>query len=294
MINFVQLALAIYQKISKKQILKKDFLFFSEVARYEAHNYFVLEIDELYEAEERGSAARRFILNKKLYKKGFSRFDSYYRLADKQLNHPLCVLDIDELLSWDEPGMLWRSAEGAALKLFVENLSVDNKSVNQDINGEKIAGKLLKDFIFWHDSEKFAYSYAKREWEKKELEEYQNVDESEKILRLIEQYINSAVLYTEINKQIDFVLKDLQEVGVCLTEQQFKTFLQLYSDFSNSSRKWPLCGWQPVELSNLYQNFSKPAISFGKNMQRAFEDGTLNKDELIEEIRKLDIDVIDM
>lgn len=92
--------------------------------------------------------------------------------------------------------MLWRSAEGAALKLFVENLSVDNKSVNQDINGEKIAGKLLKDFIFWHDSEKFAYSYAKREWEKKELEEYQNVDESEKILRLIEKYINSAVLYT--------------------------------------------------------------------------------------------------
>lgn len=77
------------EKISKKQILKKDFLFFSEVARYEAHNYFVLEIDELYEAEERGSAARRFILNKKLYKKGYSRFDSYYRLADKQLNHPL-------------------------------------------------------------------------------------------------------------------------------------------------------------------------------------------------------------
>ena len=111
---------------------------------------------------------------------------------------------------------------------------------------------------------------------------------------MIEQYINSAVLYTEINKQIDFVLKDLQEVGVCLTEQQFKTFLQLYSDFSNSSRKWPLCGWQPVELSNLYKNFSKPAISFGKNMQRAFEDGTLNKDELIEGIRKLGIDVIDM
>ena len=58
--------------ISIKQIVKKDFLFFSEVARYEAHNYFVLEIDELYEAEERGSAARRFILNKKLYKKGYS------------------------------------------------------------------------------------------------------------------------------------------------------------------------------------------------------------------------------
>lgn len=39
------------------------------MARYEAHNYFVLEIDELYEAEERGSAARRFILNKSFIKK---------------------------------------------------------------------------------------------------------------------------------------------------------------------------------------------------------------------------------
>ena len=244
------------KKITKKQILKKDFLFFSEVARYEEHNYFVLEIDELYEAEERGSAARRFILNKKLYKKGYSRFDSYYRLADEQLNHPLCVLDRDELLSWNESGMLWRSAEGAALKLFVENLSVDNKSVNQDINGEKIAGKLLKDFIFWHDSEKFAYSYAKREWEKKELEEYQNVDESEKILRLIEQYINSAVLYTEINKQIDFVLKEapLSKTGA------ISVFL--VSLFINTPQLPLFLSLFPIKAStiNISQNLSfKPA-----------------------------------
>ena len=279
--------------ISKKQILKKDFLAFSEVARYEAHNYFILEIDELYEAEKRGGAVRRFIVNKKLYKKGYSRFDFYYRLADEQLNHPLCVLDRDELLSWDDPGMLWRSAEGTALKLFVESLSVDNESANRDIHGEKIAGKRLKDFVFWHDSEDFAYSYAKREWEKKELEEYQNVVESEKILRSIERYINSAVLYTEINKQIEFILTDLQEVGVCLTEQQFKTFFRLYSDFSNNSRKWPLSGWKPVELSRLYNYFSKPSISFGKNMQQAFEDGSINKDELMEGIRKLGVDVVD-
>lgn len=279
--------------ISKKRILKKDFLAFSEVARYEAHNYFLLEIDELYEAEKRGGAARRFIVNKKLYKKGYSRFDFYYRLADKQLNHPLCVLDRDELLSWDDSGILWRSAEGTALKLFVESLSVDNESANRDIHGEKIAGKRLKEFVFWHDSEDFAYSYAKREWEKKELEEYQNIVESERILRSIERYINSAVLYTEINKQIEFILTDLQEVGVCLTEQQFKIFFRLYSDFSNNSRKWPLCGWKPVELSRLCNHFSKPSISFGKNIQQAFEDGSINKDELMEGIRKLGVDVVD-
>lgn len=85
----------------------------------------------------------------------------------------------------------------------------------------------------------------------------------------------------------------MQEVGVCLSEQRFKTFFRLYIDFSNNSRKWPLCGWKPVEFSRLYNNFSKPSISFGKNMQQAFEDGTINKDELMEGIRKLGVDVVD-
>ena len=35
----------------KRHIIKKDFYAFSEVARYEDHDYFVLEIDELYEEE---------------------------------------------------------------------------------------------------------------------------------------------------------------------------------------------------------------------------------------------------
>ena len=64
-------------------------------------------------------------------------------------------------------------------------------------------------------------------------------------------------------------------------------------DFSNNSRRWPLSGRKPIELLIIYNSDTKPAISFGKNMQRAFEDGTLNKKEIVQRIRKLGLDVVE-
>lgn len=278
---------------SKRHIIKKDFFTFSEVARYENHDYFVLEIDELYEEEKRGGAATRFILNKKLYSKGYARFADYYWLAEEQYNHPLCILNSEELLSWAQPGFQWCSSEGAALKQFIENLTVDSKSENLDTNGEKIAGKCLKDFIFWHKTETDFYKYITREWEKKAFEEQQNIVESEKILRSIERYINIPIGYVDVSDNLRFILNDLEEVGILITELQLKTFLKLFIDFSNNSRRWPLSGWKPIELPIPYNSDAKPAISFGKNMQKAFEDGTLNKEEIIEGIKKLGLVVIE-
>ena len=76
-------------------------------------------------------------------------------------------------------------------------------------------------------------------------------------------------------------------------KQQLKTFLKLFMDFSNNSRRWPLSGWKQIELPIIYNSDTKPAISFGKNMQRAFEDGTLNKEEIVQGIRKLGLDVVE-
>ena len=78
-----------------------------------------------------------------------------------------------------------------------------------------------------------------------------------------------------------------------IRKQQLKTFLKLFMDFSNNSRRWPLSGWKPIELPIIYNSDTKSAISFGKNMQRAFEDGTLNKEEIVQGIRKLGLDVVE-
>lgn len=179
------------------------------------------------------------------------------------------------------------------MKQFIESLIVDSKSENVDINGDKIAGKRLKDFTFWHKTETDFYKYITRAWEKKAFEEQQNVVESEKILSSIERYINIPIGYIDFNDKLKYIFDDLEEVGVRITELQLKTFVKLFMDFSNNSRRWPLCGWKPIELHVPYAIDTKPAISFGKNMQKAFEDGTLNKEEIIKGIKRLGLNVID-
>lgn len=278
---------------SKRHIVKKDFLAYSEVARYEEHDYFVLEMDELYEEEERGTAANRFILNKKLHSKGYARFAEYYRLSYEQFKHPICVLDREELLSWAQPNTLWLSIEGRALKSFIENLTVDSESENVDVNGAKIAGKTLRDFIFWSKSDIYYHNYLTRAWEKKAFEEYHNVVESEIILRSIEQYINIQASHIKLPEEIEYLLKDMEEVGVSIEKQELETFLRLFTDFCNNSRQWVLSGWKPVELHVPNNSEAKPAISFGKNMQKSFADGSLNKEEVMEAIKKLGFDVIE-
>lgn len=277
----------------KKQILKKDFFTFSEAARYESYGYYVLEIDELYEDEKRGNAGTRFIVNKKLYRKGYGRFSDYYRLAEEQMRRTLCALNKEEILPWAEPGNLWRSPEGRALKRFIESRAVHQSSDNIDINGAKIAGKRLTEFVFWHKDEKINYDYTKREWEKAELKEYYDVIESEKTLQTIEWQLNSPMLYDKVKMRIEYLLHDLDEVGVRLTKSQMDTFLKLYTDFANNSRTWPLCGWKPIELHMKYRGNETPTISFGAGLQKAFADGSINKEEVVEGMKKLGFQVID-
>lgn len=262
------------------------------MARYESYDYYVLEIDELYEDEKRGNAGTRFIVNKKLYRKGYGRFSDYYRLAEEQLERTLCALEREEVLSWAEPGNLWRSSEGRALERFIKSLTVHQNSDNVDTNGVKIAGKRLTEFVFWHKDETINYDYTRRVWVKAELKEYYDVTELEKTLRAIEWRINSSMLYADVQRQIQYLLEDLDEVGVRLTKSQLKTLLKLYTNFSNNSRWWPLCGWKPVELYMQYKGNEGPTISFGEGLQKAFADGSIHKEELIEEMKKLGFQVI--
>lgn len=232
------------------------------------------------------------MVNKKLYRKGYGRFSDYYRLAEEQLERTLCALKRDEVLAWAEPGNLWRSPEGKILKSFIEALTVHSGSDNVDINGAKIAGKHLTEFIFWDKDEKFYYDYVKRDWEKAKLKEYYDVIESEKILRAIERQINSPMLYDKAKMQIKYLLQDLDEVGVRFTKSQLEKFLKLYTNFANNSRTWPLCGWKPVELHMKYKGNAAPTISFGAGLQKAFQDGSIHKEELIEGMKKLGFQVI--
>ncbi len=80
----------------KNAIRRKDFLAFSDILRAEDLPYYILKLDELYEAEPIAKPLDRFIVNKKLIRRGMARFDSFYDLVDVQGNKDYLILNHDE------------------------------------------------------------------------------------------------------------------------------------------------------------------------------------------------------
>ena len=92
---------------------------------------------------------------------------------------------------------------------------------------------------------------------------------------------------------LQWILDELNEVGVEITQEQVETLLRLITDYHNNSRLWCLSGWKPSELATMYQGRGPTAISFGPGMQRAFADGSLDKEELVRKIREMGLKVIE-
>ena len=222
-------------------ICKEDFYAFSEVARYEVHNYFVAERDELFKEEKRGGFDTRYILNKITYL-GDALYDEYYRIISEQSKHQFYIPNIHELLLWAQPNMIWRSPEAISVKNFIENLKVSRLSNKKDINGEKIAGKSLSDFVYLHAWESVTES------EGKEFREKHIIKESEKIFRIIERMVFSPKPYIYSCIDAAFIIDILRSTGVYINLFQVKKFLKIYLEFTNNTRTPSLRGWKPIEL----------------------------------------------
>ena len=149
----------------------------------------------------------------------------------------------------------------------------------------------LSAFSFLNSEERFDLEYYKnRPGQLAELKEDCSGTEAEKTLRHFKraENINPGAM----TKHLEYIMEELEEAGVCLTDKQLEKLLKLVSAFHNNSRLWGLSGWKPVELARMTLSRGLPAISFGPGLQKAFADGTMNK-ELIEGIRKLGLDVIE-
>ena len=240
-------------------ISKEDFYAFSEVARYEDHNYFVAEEVEIFDDEEPGGADRRYILNKILYI-GDTLYIDYYRLIKEQSKHPFYIPNRQELLLWAEPDMIWRSPEAIAVKKFIETLKVSRWSNKKDINGERIAGKALTDFAYLKDSETANTKSSMTESGGEEHKKGQNVKESEKIIRMIERMLFFPGEYVDPSSTVVYIVEDLRSVGVNISIFQIRKFLKIYLEFSNNTRTPSLRGWKPIELGVQCENAPEKLI----------------------------------
>ena len=271
------------------KLRRQDFLAFSSIVRRETQPYYVYEIEELY-SEEKHSELDRHIINKELVDKGYGKLFSFYDLMEK-IDKPYCIPD--DFLSYAKP---IQTTEEKALLDYISGLTSTKDECTSNF-GETIPninkGKKLNTFSFMNAHQRFNVEYEKRASFKAALIAEYSVSEAEKILRFFKREENLGTI--DLMKLMQMINDELNEVGVELSVNQFKTLFQLVAKYNNNSRLWILSSWKPVELSALYKNNKKekPAIAFGEGYQKAFAEGLIDKEELIKKIRNMGLDVIE-
>jgi len=281
---------SLYQGIAgAPKIRRKDLIAFSSIVRREKQPYYVFEIEELY-TEEPHNELDRHIVSGELVSCGYGKLHLFYLLMENLDDRPYCLPD--DLLSFATPVPI---SEETNLLSFLGNLKstadICKPKFGRSCPNEN-KGKKLSAFSFLNSEERFDMEYYKnRPGQLAELKEDCSGNEAEKTLRHFKraENINPGAM----TKHLEYITEELEEAGVCLTDKQLEKLLELVSAFHNNSRLWGLSGWKPVELARMSLSHGMPAISFGPGLQKAFADGTMNKEELIEGIRKLGLDVID-
>ena len=272
--------------IGEKKLLKKDFLAFTDILRAEMLPYYVLESDELYSEEPAGKPIDREFVSKALVQHGQGRFSDYDMLLDAQADKPFCLMERDELLAWADAQTFFRSPQAVRLRRFLDTLRVSRQCKNKDVHGDPIRGKQLNQFIFWSDSESFYYTHAKRDWERQMLAAEYNVTFSEKLMRRITRSIQLGSARVPMTRMLEWRVRELNEVGVLLTQDQFSELVRYMMEYNNKSHLWCNRGWTPEELSAATARTGAPEITFGPGIRAAFESGEMDKAELLREFAK--------
>ena len=276
---------SVYQELKSgaPRIHRRDLIAFSTIVRREVQPYRVYEIEELY-TEEPHNDLDRHIVSKELIGAGYGKMFSFYALMDERDDRPYCVPD--DFLSYAEPTA---SVEEKSLADFIGNLkstAMECAPKQRKTYPNENRGKKLSEFSFLNLNEQFNLEYYKKvpATYSALLEEYSGT-EAEKIMRSYRRTENIGYLRT--TDMIQNVLIELCEVGVRLTETQHSTLMRLMMQYHNGSRLWCLRGWTPNELAAMHGNTGAPSISFGPDIQEAFADGTMDKNELVRKIKEL-------
>lgn len=280
---------SIYQSLTNApRLRRKDLLAFASIARREEQPYLVFEIDELYKDEPRNELDRH-IVSKDLVSNGYGKYHLLYDLMNQIDEKPYCIPD--DFLSFAEPTP---SGPETALLNFLSGLTSAadecapkfGKTIPNENKGRK-----LGEFSFLNADERFGVEWLKRPTEKAAYLEDCSGTEAEKIMRFFKRGENIG-RNTPMGT-LQWILDELTEVGVQMEEPQVDELLRLINNYHNNSRLWCLSGWKPSELVQMYRGSGPTAISFGPNMQKAFADGSLDREELVREIRKMGLEVIE-
>ena len=268
----IQLADAwkIFKQFEPK-IHKKQFIEFSTIVRRENVPYYIFEIDEIY-CDERRFETERYIVNREIILSGYGKYRWLYMIDEEQCGKPYYagndLLEVAKHRWYDQK-----------IRQFINNMMFTQ--------GEN-AGKRFNEAYFLTELEKFNLEYYKSETKRAEIRKQAEIPFSEKLMKRI-------IYYTEFTKSsVSNIIDYLKENDyVFESDEKVNEFIELLQEFNNKSHLWKNCGNTPEELFALHASQMPQSISFGPGIQKAFADGTIDREELIRKIKKMGIEVID-
>ena len=279
----------IYRQLKNApKLRRKNLLEFSSIVRREEQPYYVFEVEELF-AVEIHNELDRHIVSKELVHVGYGKFHLFYTLMEELDSRPYCVPD--GFLSYADP--MPSKYETDLLDYLAGLKSVTDACVPK--HGPSIPnehkGMKLGEFSFLNSYERFEAEWLKRPSAKAAFLEDCSGTEAEKLLRFFKRGENLG--RRAIGETVQWFIDELEEVGVEMTQGKIKRIMSLITDYHNNSHLWCLSGWKPSELAALYRGDEPMAISFGSGMLQAFADGSLDREALVREIKKMGLEVID-
>ena len=292
----------VYKELSEKtavpKIQRKELYTALGIFRRENLPYYIFEVDEVYTDEPR-TDKYRLLASKQLIRSGYGKFMTVYRLINNTLGKPYFVPV--NMLQYKDPVqdeyrqqlIAWLSELYCTQKEFETRYG---KTLTCAYTGKK-----LGEFSFISRDDDFELRYHRGEIEghkgnvkyADELEaELNSMTAAE---RLVSDYTwRSHIGETKTTDALNYFMADLTEMGVLLTEGQADYLIKSLMWYHNHLHLWCNCGWTPVEMSEKIfgSGQAMPQIQFGPGIEKAFTDGTIDREELVSKLKEMGIDVL--
>lgn len=292
----------VYKELSEKAVVpkiqRKELYVALGIFRREDLPYFVFEANEVYTEEPRADRYR-LLVSKQLIHDGYGKFTQVYQLIDNALGNPYFVPA--NLLAYKEPIPDERRQKLIAWLSELSCTQTEYENSFGKIFPCSYTGKKLGEFSFVSRDDDFELSYHRGKIEgykgnvkyADELEaELNSITAAE---RLIQDFTwRSHLGATNPTDSLKYFTDDLTEMGVLLTKKQAVHLIQSLMDYYSHLHLWCNCGWTLPELTEKIYGSRQvmPQIQFGPGMEKAFADGSLDREELVSKLKKMGMDVL--
>ncbi len=286
----------VYRELSAKTatvLLRRRELYAAlGVLRREQVPFYVFEVDEVYSDEKRADNMR-IIASRELVVPGYGKFMDLYCVdkmaCDKPFFVPKDLLDYTERRVSEFERRLLKDLSGLKSTMTEYETPLGQKMRC------KYVGKRLDEFSFISGYDDFELSrlrgeipgYKPNPEKARELEaRLQSVTAARYLVDRLRRESNVGRITPA--SSIRNILDDLNVMGVDLTEKQFDRLAEDVNDMHNNQNLWCNHGWTPIELVRLSPR-GPVAMSFGPGLRELFEDGTLDRDNMVRRLNEAGI-----